>query len=83
MDSTLAETFKALGLPAIMVEPEVSRAMLARAQTKALTELVTRLINDTEPMLRAESQKDGKSIVVRERGGTGVFRITVDADTSG
>jgi hypothetical protein len=73
----MTQVFDALGLPAIMPEPEVLKAGVARVQTKALASVVANLIAEHEPLLYALA--DGTTVTVRERGGPGQFKITVEA----
>lgn len=71
----LPAMLKALGLPTTLAEPEVIRADLARIQSKSLAKIIAALINENEPLLKAE--QDGTVIAVDERGGPGGFVVTV------
>jgi hypothetical protein len=72
---------EALGLPMVTPEPEVAQATIARVQCKSLARIITDLIADHEPLLKAEC--DGATVTVRERGGPGVMRFTVEAAKQG
>lgn len=67
-----------IGVPKVFPEPEVARADLARIQCKSLAALIAGLIAEHEPMLRAEY--DGATVTVREIGGAGAMRFTVEAE---
>lgn len=58
-------------------EPEVISADLSRIRCKSLASLILRLIEQNEPLLSVE--RDGATLTVRERGGSGVMRLTVEA----
>jgi hypothetical protein len=73
----LTASLAMLGLPPIIPEPEVTKAALARIQCKSLATIVTALINDSEPMLKAE--QDGETVTVRVRDGSATMRFTVEA----
>lgn len=75
MESLLLRQLDALGLPAIIPEPEVTRRALAKVKSHSLASLLARLINQHEPMLRAEC--DGANLTVREIGDDYVMQCTV------
>lgn len=50
-------------------EPEVARKTLGRIRCRSLAQIVTKLINENEPLLHAEV--DGPVVTVRERGALG------------
>lgn len=75
MVNQTAAMLQALGLPGIIAEPEVVRADLASIQAKSLARIIAALINENEPLLKAE--QDGTVIAVDERGGPGGFVVTV------
>lgn len=77
IDPLLRQSLEALGLPVIVPEPEVLRADLAHIQCKSLADLLVSLVNEIEPMLRASN--DGATVTVREVGGSGTMRFTVEA----
>lgn len=60
---------------ALLPEPEVLRADLAQIQARSLARIIANLINENEPLLKAEA--DGTVLSVDERGGTGGFVVTV------
>lgn len=78
MDAYLERSLKALGLPVIEPEPEVAKASVARAQVHALTAIIARMLTESEPLLKVDVSRDRKTIIVRERGGNGQFKITVE-----
>lgn len=51
--------------------------LVERAQTKALAEIIVRLLNDSEPLLTARRIGDGAQVVVEEKGGPGRFTFAV------
>lgn len=77
MDALLKQSLEALGLPVIAPEPEMLRADLARVKARALARVIAGLINDNEPLLRADA--DGTTVTVRELGDNGVMRVTVES----
>jgi hypothetical protein len=52
-----------------------TESRLAELQAKSLARIVADLINDNEPLLKAEA--DQATVTVRERGGPGAFSINV------
>jgi hypothetical protein len=77
--SHTAAMLAALGLPAVSVEPEVLRADLNRIQEKSLASILAALVNDNEPLLKADVT--GNVITVSERGGQATFTFTVKASS--
>lgn len=51
--------------------------VLNRVGEKSLAGIIAGLLAEHEPLLRAEA--DGSSVIVRERGGPGVFRVSIKA----
>lgn len=51
-------------------------AKLAAANNRSLARIIGELINEHEPLLKAET--DGATVIVRERGGPAVMRVTVE-----
>ena len=72
---SLADGGVPLGL--VAPEPEVARATIASVQCKSLARTVADLVNEHEPLLKAEA--DGATVTVRELGGPGVMRFTVES----
>jgi hypothetical protein len=77
MDAHLKQSLEMLGLPLVVQEPEVVARDLARIQCKSLARVIAGLIADNEPLLKAEA--DGATVIVQERGGPMVMRVTVEA----
>lgn len=73
----LIRSLKELGLPPVLVELEVAESTLARCRHKSLARIIADLLNENEPLLKAEA--DGATVTVRERGGYAVMRFTVEA----
>jgi hypothetical protein len=73
-DVTKATTRELFGM-SLALEPEVLSGQLARIQAKSLARIITNLINENEPLLKADA--DGTVIAIDERGGTGGFVVTV------
>lgn len=71
----LTDSLQALGLPAIAPEPEVVQSALASANCRSLARIIAALVNENEPLLKAEH--DGATVTVRERGGAAVMSFTV------
>lgn len=76
----LATMLETLGLPVAMPEPEVAAAELAIIRARSLASIIAGLLNENEPMLKA--QADGGTITVSYRGGGAVMRCTVEGDTA-
>jgi hypothetical protein len=47
------------------------------AQSKALAELIVRLLNENESLLRAKRIGDGTQVIVEERGGPNRYAFAV------
>lgn len=73
--SDVATMLAALGLPSVLSEPEVIAADLGRIQSKSLATLIAALVNEHEPLLKAEASDN--EITVTERGGQASFSVTV------
>jgi hypothetical protein len=56
-------------------EPEVVQSALARANHKSLARIIAALVNENEPLLKAE--QDGTTVTVRERGGPAVMLVSI------
>jgi hypothetical protein len=57
-------------------EPEVMDGIMRSVRCKSLAALIAGLIAEHEPMLKAEC--DGATVTVREVGGNGTMRFTVN-----
>lgn len=80
----LCESLKALGLPPAIPEPEVTKRAVENAQTRALTSIIGRLIGENEPLLSASPLgEDGRMLLVRVRGSSEQFKITVEPQCRG
>jgi hypothetical protein len=64
-----------LGLPQVTPEPELVVAQIDRARAHSLGRIVTDLINEHEPMLRAEW--NGATVIVCELGGKPILKIAI------
>ena len=74
----LIRSCAALGIaPVLVPEPEVLQRDLDRIQCKTLAKVIATLLAENEPLLTAEH--DGATVTVREVGGDGVFKVTVEA----
>jgi hypothetical protein len=76
MDTYLRQSLEALGLPLVVPEPEVVKAIEQSVQCNALAIMIERALSG-EPLLKIE--RDGATITVREVGGTGTMKFTVEA----
>jgi hypothetical protein len=72
----LAELCERIGVPAVFPEPETLRADLARIQAKTLAGVIADLLNENEPLLKAEA--DGSTVTVR-----GALAATMTVTISG
>jgi hypothetical protein len=73
----VARQLVALGLsPALLPDPEVLKADLARIQCKTLASVIAGLIAEYEPMLKAEA--DGATVIVAEIGGGTAMKVTIE-----
>lgn len=61
-------------LGAIM-EPEVVRSTLAAGRERSLANIIAALLNENEPLLKAEH--NGATVTVRERGGGAMLRVQI------
>jgi hypothetical protein len=77
MPPHLTAMLDALGLPNVIPEPEVTRKAVASVQCRSLAAVIAELLNDNEPLLKAEA--NGASVTVRERGGPATMTFTVSA----
>ena len=66
-------------LGAIM-EPEVVQSTLAAGRERSLANIIAALLNENEPLLKAEH--NGKTVTVRERGGGAMLRFHVEQVTA-
>lgn len=78
LNPILKQSLELLGLPLVAPEPEVLQRDLARIQCKSLARCIARLLNENEPLLRAE--QDGATVTVREIGGPVMMRFEVRHD---
>ena len=60
----------------ILAGAKAAQADVRKAQSKALADLIVRLINDNEPLLRAR-RMDGAQVMVEEKGGPGRYTFAV------
>jgi hypothetical protein len=71
----LADVCERIGVPTIFPEPETTAAALAKIQCRSLARIIAGLINENEPLLKAEA--DGSTVTVRERGGPATMTVTI------
>lgn len=77
----LAQMFDALGLPPAIQEPEVAARELSHIRARSLAHIIAALVNENEPMLKAEA--DGATVTISERGGGAAMRLTIDGGVVG
>lgn len=76
-DAAKASTRELFGMSLLLPEPEVLQAELQHIGCKTLASIIAKLLAESEPMLKAEA--DGATVIVRERGGPRVFKVTVES----
>ena len=76
-DAAPMTTREAFGMSLLLPEPEVLAAEMASINCRTLASIIAKLIVENEPLLKAEC--DGATVTVRERGGSCVMRVSVEA----
>jgi hypothetical protein len=69
------QMLEALGLPPIRPEPELLALAMQEIQCRTLAGLIAKLINENEPLLKAESLD--ATVTVSEIGSSGTFSFTI------